>query len=465
MSDTCIICTESFNKKERLKIKCQYCDFESCRKCSKTYLLNETKPKCMNNDCDKEWTRQFLSNHFTHSFLNKEYKKHREDTLFNTERALMPATQPLVENQMKRERIFVELEELRNQIKTLNNNTYILNAEYYRLGRRNTENIRERSQFIRACPDAECRGFLSSQWKCGICEKWTCPSCHLVKGVERDSPHECNPDDVLTASLISNDTKSCPSCGTGIFKIDGCDQMWCTQCNTGFSWRTGIVETNHIHNPHYFEWLRRNGDQQRQQGGDLENGPCRERVIDNLFVRSITNLINCQRIKSLVPPEELVDLRKRVYEYCENISHLHRVQFPYYQFNVNRNNEDLRIQYMRNMITEEKFKFQLQQSDKKSQKMREISNILNMVILTTTDILHRFHDELNQPTWTYNLEHGSSSDSSQEVLTSSTTPSRLCFQTLKEIDRILEYSNECLADISKTYNSKQWMFNEKIRLV
>ena len=183
--------------------------------------------------------------------------------------------------------------------------------------------------------------------------------------------------------------------------------------------------------------------------------------------------INCQRIKSLVPPEELIELRKRVYEYCENISHLHRVQFPYYQFNVNRNNEDLRIQYMRNMITEEKFKFQLQQSDKKSQKMREISNILNMVILTTTDILHRFHDELNQPSWTYNLDVASSDSSRQEVLTTtsvssstqSTTPSRPCFQTLKEIDRILEYSNECLADISKTYNSKQWMFNEKIRLV
>jgi hypothetical protein len=27
----------------------------------------------------------------------------------------------------------------------------------------------ERSLFVRACPDEDCRGFLSSQWKCGIC--------------------------------------------------------------------------------------------------------------------------------------------------------------------------------------------------------------------------------------------------------------------------------------------------------
>ena len=43
MSDSCIICVETFNKRLRLKIKCQYCDFEACRTCCSKYILDESK--------------------------------------------------------------------------------------------------------------------------------------------------------------------------------------------------------------------------------------------------------------------------------------------------------------------------------------------------------------------------------------------------------------------------------------
>ena len=35
--------------------------------------------------------------------------------------------------------------------------------------------------------------------------------------------------------------------------------MWCTACNTGFSWRTGRVAEGPVHNPHYFQWLQTQG--------------------------------------------------------------------------------------------------------------------------------------------------------------------------------------------------------------
>jgi len=36
--------------------------------------------------------------------------------------------------------------------------------------------------FVRACPNNDCRGFLSSHWKCGLCELYTCSKCHVLKG-------------------------------------------------------------------------------------------------------------------------------------------------------------------------------------------------------------------------------------------------------------------------------------------
>ena len=59
--------------------------------------------------------------------------------------------------------------------------------------------------------------------------------------------------------MIKKETKPCPSCATPIFKIQGCDQMWCTQCHIAFSWRTGMRVNGVIHNPHFYQWQREGG--------------------------------------------------------------------------------------------------------------------------------------------------------------------------------------------------------------
>jgi hypothetical protein len=36
--------------------------------------------------------------------------------------------------------------------------------------------------------------------------------------------------------------------------------MWCTECNVAFDWNSGeTIVSRSIHNPHYFEWVRRTG--------------------------------------------------------------------------------------------------------------------------------------------------------------------------------------------------------------
>lgn len=218
--NNCSICDYSLNNSTRMPISCLYCEFTACRTCCETYVIGETVSKCMNLQCNKEWTRQFISSKFTNVFITKKLQKRREDILFDIERSLLPATQPLVERIVKTENITNQLKDLRDKIYALNHQKWELQNQLYRLN--NTTGPTARAEFVRACPDGDCRGFLSSQWKCGICEKWSCPDCHEVKGLQRDDPHECNPDTLATARLLSNDTKPCPKCRTGIFKIDGC---------------------------------------------------------------------------------------------------------------------------------------------------------------------------------------------------------------------------------------------------
>ena len=289
---TCNICTEKFNKSARLQLECPFCDFIACRRCCEQYILNSTTIKCMNPECNKEWSRKFIATHFTKKFISTNLKTHREKVLYDQQRALLPATQPLVERNIKLEKIDSEIEELKqayNKIRRIMNEKYT-EKRAVMTGANATRG--ERATFVRACPDENCRGFLSSQWKCGLCEKWTCNHCHVLKGPDRNIEHTCNPDDIATAELLANDTKPCPSCGTGIFKIDGCDQMWCTSCNTGFSWRTGRIE-NTIHNPHYFEWLRRNGGQIPRAEGEIQCG----REIDNHTAIHIRNRLEKHKTK------------------------------------------------------------------------------------------------------------------------------------------------------------------------
>jgi hypothetical protein len=174
----------------------------------------------MNPQCNREWTRQFINSEFTAVFINKKLKKRREEILFDIERSLLPATQPQVEKIIKVENITNQLRTIQQQMVSLNLQKVALRGELYRV--QNNLLPAQRAEFIRACPDSECRGFLSTQWKCGLCEKWSCPDCHEVKGRNREEPHECNPDTLATARLLANDTKPCPKCRTGIFKIDGC---------------------------------------------------------------------------------------------------------------------------------------------------------------------------------------------------------------------------------------------------
>jgi hypothetical protein len=143
----------------------------------------------------------------------------------------------------------------------------------------------ERKTFIMRCQVNECTGFLSQSYKCGICSVYTCIDCYMPK-LEN---HECKPEDIASTKMIKQDTKPCPKCSARIYKIDGCDQMWCTDCRTAFSWRTGQIVNGNIHNPHYYDYLRNTIGNVPRAPGD---NPC-EDLIDPYVRRQFISRVSC----------------------------------------------------------------------------------------------------------------------------------------------------------------------------
>ena len=378
---TCGVCCERFNKTNHKKVCCPFCDFESCRTCTQTYLLSTSEDAhCMS--CKKEFSRDFVDSFCTKRFRNEDYKKHMERVLFERELARMPETQPYVQRIIKRRRISklramvadlymktrrkymhaVETKSERTEFYAL---TSIFLEKAHKYTRIELENIpfglidstNEKVTFTRGCPMEECRGFLNELWKCGICERSFCEKCNEVC----DETHVCDPETVKTMKLINKDTKPCPKCSTMIHKIDGCAQMWCTTCQTAFDWRTGVIEKGRIHNPHYFEFQKRS-----RENGDI---PCGGRpMYRELMENKAPPLI--MQLNYLISTAE------------------HQLAYRYgYMY---ENNLQLRIDYLMNMITDEQLKKELQRRDKYNHKMSDIRDIIQMFLDTGGDLLRQW---------------------------------------------------------------------------
>ena len=223
---SCDICVEKFNKSTRLAIKCNYCDFVNCRTCFQKYLLDTQDPCCMN--CKKIFTRDFISEKCTSIFVVGEYKRHRENVLLDREKSLIPSTQVYVVLEKEKNKIRDEIKRVERErakiLEQANSLTLVINQLASNVSRMTVGTLdqQERKKFVRKCPMENCRGFLSQQWKCGICDAKICNKCNEEKTGDE---HVCNPDNVASMELLNRDTKPCPECGTMIFRISGCFAM------------------------------------------------------------------------------------------------------------------------------------------------------------------------------------------------------------------------------------------------
>ncbi len=412
---TCPICIENITQSK--KFTCTFCNYVTCTKCVQTYLTSTPDDaNCMN--CKRLWNREILSL-LPKSFINKDYKKHRENTLLERETAMMPSTQAYVEQEIQRRKNIKLLESLNKERIQLKRKLNELNSTCIQVQRNlNPPLENERRTFIQKCANETCRGFLSTQYKCNICTMYTCPDCNKIRGPARDSPHTCDENEKLSMQMIRRDSKKCPGCSQYIFKIDGCDQMWCIECHTAFSWRTGQIINGSIHNPHFYEFQRNRGNIQREQGdipcGGLPNYSIVSAKLKH-YDRSDHHLIFIFNIHRLT-------------------IHIEHIELPRYRYAMNAtSNIDLRVQYMLNELNTDSFKSKIQQREKAIHKKRDISMILTMFITTISDW---FRDIIYQ----------------QKILYYS------------EIKQLINYTNQNLLKIAKRYDCVIPIIDKDIRI-
>lgn len=502
----CQICSEKFNRSTRIQVEC-ICGEICCRSCLKKYIQSKSEdPHCM--FCRVKWNLEFMSKHFEKNYISKEYRDYRENILYEKELGFLPATQPLVEKQIKIETIESEMSKLE--------------TEKYEMLRKYNEQIRnkqrdinelkskttEKRRYVRKCPNNDCHGFLSTQLKCELCSSWVCSHCREIKGNQQDSPHTCDPQILESIQFLNNDTKPCPNCSALIYKIEGCSQMFCTECHVAFNWNTLRIETGIIHNPHYFEWRRQ---RRNNEANEIERNPndvlcgreldanfnnllsqkyIREYNNDSLpnklfldtikeilhstmsihqthYHNEILNAINetsghtryiiafkdetkrftyAKMIIGYIESREkqyhevfsntmnqlaefpIVILLKKL-KILENIIqrtiHIRQYELPRWN-NPDRlaNNEYLRVKFMRNLISEEEFKKEIQIKDKALQKNTDFSNILRMYISCITDLFYRLYENTDQ----YD-------------------------EIIKEMHELRKYTNTCMENMFKVYSS------------
>ncbi len=339
--------------------------------CVQRYLLETSNdPHCMG--CKRAWDREVVDEGCTKTFRNKQLKEHRETILMERERCLLPETQPLVERRLHAKALEHQVAEITRQMRNLYRERERLQEEIYeaRYNRILPPGEKKR-EFIRKCPVEDCRGFLSTAWKCGICENKICPECNEIKG----EGHECDPANVETVKLLKKDTKPCPKCGTLIFKISGCSQMWCPDCHTAFCWNTGRIETGIIHNPHYYEFQRQHGTRGRNHGDIPCGGMPTLNELRAVVQRSDPTIFNIHR----------------------GILHIQQVELRWHYPEPHAvDNTELRVQFMLKEIDEAYMKQTLQKREKAYAKMRDIRGILQMVSDTGGDLMRQIIVDPNE---------------------------------------------------------------------
>ena len=225
----CPICTDKYTSSVRKPILCPYCHRDTCIACCKQYLLSSIHDAhCMH--CKVTWQEDFLREKFTATWLDKVYSDVEWTRLWEREKSLFPITQRKIakenleqEYRKNKVAIYHEIKPLYDLLEhfispRMHDNVANAYDHWKRWSNIKDKSLKDllflstldeedltlvqemhtkktntsRHAFIKPCPAPNCRGMLSTQWKCGLCSTKVCNKCLAVKRMGRKRKRKRN---------------------------------------------------------------------------------------------------------------------------------------------------------------------------------------------------------------------------------------------------------------------------------
>ena len=474
MADACTdcpVCLEPFTKAIRKEISCQFCKKSVCKSCFQQYIVSlDSEANCLH--CKAVIPFDTIAKVCTGTFMNQQFKEHRKKLLFEEEKNHLPEAQQLIqlkkhadELREKATKFYKYQQKLRQELakvsRTCDRYATRVNRCMHAFDRGDVgyldrltagdgaaggageskegeEDTGTSRGWICPCPHDDCRGYIESRtYQCGTCDRKICKRCRVGLPSEREMEeeldedgnpltHTCKQSDLDTVALIRRSCKPCPKCSTQIHKIAGCDQMWCTQCHTTFSWRTGRVVDGIVHNPHYFEYVRNNGNVPPRAPGDMVCG----------------GLPHAYRIRQRLQGAEDhygqdgVEYVAQISSFVRFCTHIQHVELDPLRRMFNENNDRdirmFRVRYLEGDATEDEYKGFLVHREKIRRRNREKLQIWEMFVTVATEHIQTM---LNKD---------------EEDRIHETTQNEL----LSTLHALIDYTNESMQKASKVHRLK-----------
>lgn len=420
----------------------------SCMKCKMIYSRGFL---CGNLE------KTFINNEYKELKQNILYEK--EKALFPITQVYIEKENEIIEIKNKIRKIDEDNAPFRKEIKDINNeinalkrkrddiNLIISESRYekndllsdlYRL-QRNLNEI-DANHLIQKCPNEHCNGFLDEHYMCGLCDKKFCNKCRVDITSQNSSQntHVCDENIIKNIEYIKKQigSKPCPKCNVDISKVDGCDDLYCTACKTFFKWNSLKIIHKKVHNPEY-EKERRNGENSRREIGDILCGRELSQIFIHELLRKITFGPKIYKIEKYTQNPDFYknftgfridpfNTKKKLVSYYvnenefkeykldpedikeifySNETDLHKIMISidhmrevYIDKLLRNNNDNLkwRKSYLRNEITIEKFKFEIQKRNKKYEFKMDQAVILDTFVSTSIDLLYRLNVNTNE---------------------------------------------------------------------
>jgi hypothetical protein len=263
----CIICCNKYTSKLRRKYTCIECSESACTGCVFKHMMNNLGDlKCL--FCEAQILITDLRE-YMYASKYKQLARKEVDHLFQLELGMLDSTKTTLDEEKR----LVEMEIVTRWMRRDGMDDIKISHALTEMGY--MKEMPKKTLSLLHCPKC---AILLNHDKTTKKPYYTCDSCKIQVCIlcieEMQTNHQCDNDVLETLKHIHATCDTCPKCQAVIEKESGgCDQMFCTKCNTTFSWATRRILTKGEirHNPHFYEWRR------QQEGGNERNlldNPC-----------------------------------------------------------------------------------------------------------------------------------------------------------------------------------------------